>query len=499
MAQRGRAAVAKVVIPAVLFFLALLTRMIPPLRGGGWLINDNYDPSVYYAAAVGLFEGRIPYRDFLLLHPPGLILALQPFAALGAVVGDPAANVAARVSFMVIGAVIVVLVYRTLLPRGGVLPAVLAAGCYVSYYPAMYTERTTRLEGLAGLLVMIGLAVLVPAVTKRGGLSWQRAAVVGALFGLGFTVKIWGAVLVAVLVIWLALAESVRAALAAAAGAALAAAVVLVPFQALAPQMWAMVVLDQLGRARSPIEAMDRVTDIVGLGQFDAAGVPMVAAWLLLIGCLTLIGFACADRLGRLYVALLLSALTTLLAGPTWFAHYPAFAAVPLVLSLGTGASVLARRLRPVGRKVAIGVVVVAVGLAAGAQVATIDGSHFPARYVSQALSGRPGCITTDNPVSLILTNTLRRNLHRGCPLVVDLSGYIFDLTRDQDTDSTPAQNPAFQRELVRYLGSGDTTVIMRLWPASFSRASRQTVETWPLLGGFRDHAIRAPHGITAR
>jgi hypothetical protein len=84
--------------------LAFACRLVPVLRGGGLSGVDTYDPSVYYAAAVGLFSGRMPYRDFLLLHPPGILLALQPFAALGAVVGDPIAMASARVAFMLLGA-----------------------------------------------------------------------------------------------------------------------------------------------------------------------------------------------------------------------------------------------------------------------------------------------------------------------------------------------------------------------------------------------------------
>ena len=33
-------------------------------------------------------SGRMPYRDYVLLHPPGLVFLLTPFAALGRLVGD---------------------------------------------------------------------------------------------------------------------------------------------------------------------------------------------------------------------------------------------------------------------------------------------------------------------------------------------------------------------------------------------------------------------------
>jgi alpha-1,2-mannosyltransferase len=114
-------------VPAVIALLAFACRLVPVLRGGGLFGVDTYDPSVYYSAAVGLFSGRMPYRDFLLLHPPGILLALQPFAALGAAVGDPIAMASARFAFMLLGAASSLLIYRILL-RHHRLAAALGAG-----------------------------------------------------------------------------------------------------------------------------------------------------------------------------------------------------------------------------------------------------------------------------------------------------------------------------------------------------------------------------------
>ena len=69
--------------------IAFLFRLVPVLRGGGLLgVADYYDDGVYYAAATGLVHGRLPYQDFLLLHPPGMTLLLTPFAAAAQVIGD---------------------------------------------------------------------------------------------------------------------------------------------------------------------------------------------------------------------------------------------------------------------------------------------------------------------------------------------------------------------------------------------------------------------------
>ena len=89
--------------------LALRLGMVLYSHGGMWG-NFGYDGSVYYAAADALTFGRMPYQDFVLLHPPGLMLVLVPFALLGRLVGDHAGFVAATCACEVLGAINAVLV-----------------------------------------------------------------------------------------------------------------------------------------------------------------------------------------------------------------------------------------------------------------------------------------------------------------------------------------------------------------------------------------------------
>ncbi|MCE1175103.1 MAG: glycosyltransferase family 39 protein [Propionibacteriales bacterium] len=495
---------ARILIPVAVFAAAFVVRLIPVLAGGGPYPVDNYDPSVYYAAAVGLGSGRIPYRDFLLLHPPGLLIFLQPFVAVGSVIGDQLANLVARVAFMVLGALTTVLIYRLLAVRG-IVPGLLGAGFYLVFFPAIYSERTTRLEGLASFVVVWALVLLAPAV-KRGQLGVARLLAAGALVGFGATVKIWGVVLVAAVCLWLWFSEGFRAALLAGVGALAVAVAVIGPSAIMAPQFWRMVLFDQLGRPELPVGPWERLGDIVGLGQWDPSapmlvdgrfvitggGPPVVAQTILLSLVLLAAVAALASRLGRLYLALAVVAIITLLAGPSWFVHYPTFSAAPLALVLGTGLAELTERIPRAARAVIGAVVVFAIGAAGFAQLQIPEGKAFPVAEVRTALADRPGCVTTDNPVSLIVTDTLRRNLDRGCPLVVDLSGYVYDISHADGSTPERLRNEKFQTFMVDYLGSGSTAVIMRLWPGSFDAASQAKVRSWPVLIHFYDrHTVR--------
>ena len=54
--------------------VALAVRRVPVLRGGGLFGTMAYDDGVYFGSAIALLDGRVPYRDFLLLHPPGILV-----------------------------------------------------------------------------------------------------------------------------------------------------------------------------------------------------------------------------------------------------------------------------------------------------------------------------------------------------------------------------------------------------------------------------------------
>ena len=84
--------------------VAFLARLLPTLRGGGLSGLGVYDDGVYYAAAASLVAGRVPYEQFVLLHPPGIAVALAPYAVLGRMTSDPTGFAVARLAMMLVGA-----------------------------------------------------------------------------------------------------------------------------------------------------------------------------------------------------------------------------------------------------------------------------------------------------------------------------------------------------------------------------------------------------------
>src|SRR4051794_23486779 len=182
--RRGR--VATVLVAAVIAALAFWIRYRLLTNAGGLGGDNGYDDGVNYAAADALVHGRLPYRDFLFLQPPGILLLLAPFAWLGSLTTDPAGVLLARLAFLLLGganAGLVAVVCR----RYGMTAAIVGGGTYAVFFPAVYGERSTLLEPLGTF------ALLVAILITRHRWARPRLAVFLAGLPLGFAVctKLW--------------------------------------------------------------------------------------------------------------------------------------------------------------------------------------------------------------------------------------------------------------------------------------------------------------------
>ncbi len=269
--------------------VALAVRLIPVLRGGGLFGTMAYDDGVYFGSAIALLDGRVPYRDFLLLHPPGILVVLAPFAALGHLVGDPAGFAAARLAFMVLGAVNVVLV-TLVASRAGRRAALAAGAIYVVWEVAANVERTTWLVAPQSTLLL--LALLILAGPRGRPEAWvpsaRRCAVAGVLLGLNVGLQVWGVVPFAIVLGWLvaihrrSLQAAVGPVLATVIGGAIAIAAVWGPFLLVAgPQMVRYVLLDQAGRTLAHVSIVERMRYMEGLPLHHGLG-PWVPAFLVI-------------------------------------------------------------------------------------------------------------------------------------------------------------------------------------------------------------------------
>lgn len=454
------------VMTPIIAVVAFVVRLEPLLRGGGIGSYGRYDDGVYYAAADALIHGRTPYRgSFVLLHPPGLMLVLTPFAWLGRVTSDHTGMTVGRLAFMGIGALNAVLI-AVLARRWSRSAAIIGGTLYAVWNAAVYAEETTLLEPLGTTALLIALLLLV----RRAERPTIRAEVLtGIALGAAVTLKIWYVAPFAAIVVWQLLERRIRSTARIIAAGAATVVVIVLPFAVMAPgQMWNMVIRDQLLRPAGAKHDFNRVTTILGvrsvlpqhhhvLSVAAASAVAIVVIAIAVLGCVL-------DRDARMLLLPLSFNLAVLLAGPSFFGHYAHLTAAPIALVVAIGLSGLAHRLQP--RAVPAALVVVALLFCAysGYRVARRPQGN-PINGALLAHAAPPGCIAADSDEILIQMNRLSRDFESGCRVLIDVSGITYGSLHLVGPDGRPVPrslNPEWQRYLFDYLSSASAFVAVR-------------------------------------
>ena len=161
----------------------------------------------YFGGAVRLIHGAVPYRDFITVQPPGVMLLMTPVAVLAGPLGTAKALAIGRVLTAFAGAGGVTLT-GLLIRRHGVLAITAACGFLAVYPDGVYAAHTVLIEPW---LVLFCLARAL-AVMDGDHLtsSWRRLAVGGAAFGFAGVCKAWAVIPVLVLLVLLLLPPGVR-------------------------------------------------------------------------------------------------------------------------------------------------------------------------------------------------------------------------------------------------------------------------------------------------
>jgi Predicted integral membrane protein len=447
--------------------VAFLARLVPVLRGGGLRGILAYDDGVYFGAADALLSGRLPYQDFVFLHPPGVLLVLAPFAALGRLTSDPVGLAAARVAFMAVGAVNAVLVY-SVARRAGRVAALTAGGLYAIWGPAAYAERTTLLEPLVNLGVLAAMVALgdVRVASRR------RLLVAGTVLGAATAVKLWAVVPLMVLAVWVFRRCGRSAGTTFVSASALTAGVLCLPFFWVTPErMFRMVVVDQLGRPHNGVSTYQRLAGIAGQYHGAVAGSHAVAVLVVAIAFVVLViagvvVVASAPQL-RVWGALLVVQSAVLLIGPAYYDHYATFVAPALCLVVGSAIGIVVARVdvrwpRPFPVVVVSCVALVLLGLVGPVHR---QGRRISAVRVGEVV-GAARCVRADSTAALVETDLLTRDLRRGCPLALDVTGVTYDMDSSQLPDGRPSASrradAAWQRFLGGYVIGADAFLVVQ-------------------------------------
>ncbi len=460
------------------FVIGLAIRLYATLAGGGLTAYGIYDDGVYYASAIAFVHGFLPYRDFGILHPPGIILIGAPFAALGSIFGDPAGFALARLSFLFIGALNAALVALLAL-RFGRLAALLSGLLMAIWYGARFADHTFLLIAPQTLLLLVALLLLTS--DQRPGL--RRVAIAGACLGASTSIQIWNGLPLVVLLGWMIWSDWrageswYRRAASFLGGAAVAGAIICLPFFIAAPRkMLEMTILDQLQRPDAGKALITRLGMLEGWPRGGFGHMPdVVTALLAPIIAAAVAVTAWVVPATRVWAVVLALEVAFILRAPVQFLHYTGWIAPLLVLLLGIGMAraIEAARARPVVvRAAAIGLPVAVFAVISVVSVAQRHGSRIATDLILEQVADAR-CVTADGPGLLILTDLFRRNIANGCEWKVSTSTTSYHL--DPGASGARRGRPSaanYQREMRRYYTSGQAALFIQLRPDGLTKAT---------------------------
>jgi hypothetical protein len=346
--------------------------------GGPLGAPTGYDDGVYFSASALFTRGLLPYRDFVFVHPPGILYALAPVSWWP----DPAVGFpAARMLSSLLGGLSALLAGTIVLRLAGPAPGVVAATLYAIYPDALVAEQSTFIEPVLNVLVLASALVWLDDRQPIGG---RRALLAGGLCGAACVAKLWGGIW---LVAALAAAPRDRAAAARFLSGAVGAAVILLAPVALPATTGFLEQILSFQFMRPPDGSegsLSRLREMAGSDHRAATVLSVVAVGSM--GARLLRGRPDLVSRGERYfgVAMLLTVLGLLVA-PTYWRHYNAHLAASQCVLAGFGVAAVLRMRWPSP---------VAAAAAVAATVVALDSGSVP-RALQHSRARSPELLAT--------------------------------------------------------------------------------------------------------
>lgn len=450
-------AVTVVIITATLLAVAL---RIYDLTRPGYLFGiSEYDDGTDFGSAIRLVHGGVPYRDFIMVQPPGITLIMFPVALITKGMGTITGMAVARVATALASAAAVPLAGLLTRHRGFV--AVLVSCGVLAIYPdSIMAARTVLLEPWLVLFCLLGALAVFDGDRVATG---RRLLLGGVLFGFAGGVKVWAILPVAVI---LALtARRPRQAAVYAGGVALGFCVAVLPFALTAPTtFFRSVIIAQLVRNNLVrIPQGYRLQQMLGLAHVSQFATPA----LVIIGIAVVVAIAAISVLGARLAHSAPPALDWFATGTCvlvvlaflwpadFFYHYPGFLAPFLALALALPLSRVLAALPEGGsrrwpaplvrRWTAVAAGVVLVVLTAFQVVAEgHEASGVPASEIAavQRLIPPGACVATDQVAYTIAINRFV-SATPGCSLMIDGLGTDYALSNGRNGQTGAGRSPA--------------------------------------------------------
>ena len=459
-----------VIITATVVAIAL--RLYQLTRPDYLLGVTEYDDGTDFGSAILLVHGHLPYRDFIMVQPPGITLLMAPVAALTKGLGTAWGMGVGRIITAVAGGAAAGL-GGLLVRHRGLLAVLLTSGIIAVYPSSVQSAHTVLLEPWLVLFCLLGALAVFDGDRLA---SVRRLAWGGAAFGFAGAIKVWAILPVVVIVVLILAARQLRGALLYVAGVAVGFLVPVLPFAALAPRVfYHSVVVAQLVRIDTVRTALSyRLHQMTGLTDFTSLGpVPITLVTLAIIALVVVSCVVAWRRTGQRpplveQFALGTTVLTVIafLWPADFYYHYPGFLAPFLAMAVALPVARLADALRPAAgedagqhraaRRLtawAVPASVVVLVVMAVIQVSFESSLQPPLAPTTPGLTGDvvsearnvipPGaCVLTDQASYAIAANRFVSSVP-GCVPIVDGVGTDYSLSRGRNAATGAQRVPA--------------------------------------------------------
>jgi hypothetical protein len=451
-------------VPAVIIAATLLAvglRLYDLSRPGYLLGISEYDDGTDFGSAIRLVHGAVPYRDFIMVQPPGITLIMFPIALITKGMGTITGMAVARV-FTALASAAAVPVAGLLVRHRGLFATLVACGVLAIYPDSVLAARTVLLEPWLVLFCLLGALAVFDRDEVSG--SWRRLLAGGVLFGFAGAVKVWA--IIPVVVVLALTARRPRRAAAYAAGVALGFCVPVLPFALTAPTtFYRSVFIAQLVRndvVRIPQGY--RLQQILGLVHVSQLATPPLViigiVFVVILAAVSLIGSRLAHGRPPALDWFVTGTCALVVAAFLWpadfYYHYAGFIApfVGLVIALPVSRLLSAlpsdeprrwlRRMRPWATAVAAAALVVLAVFQVVAEAN--EASGVPANEVAQAKRIIPpgACVATDQASYTIAINRFVSTVP-GCSLMIDGVGTDYALSNGRNGETGAGSSPAVE------------------------------------------------------
>lgn len=494
-------------------------RLYQLTRPGYLLGVTEYDDAVDFGAAIRLVHGALPYRDFVLVQPPGISLLMAPVALLTNITGVATGLAVARILSALAGAASITLAGLLVRHRGALVTTV-TCGVLAVYPAALEAAHTVLLEPWAVLFCLSGALAIFDGdqiTTNAKRLAWG-----GALFGFAGAIKAWAALLVLVILViswrrleWRRWSRYLG-------GVVAGFAIPVLPFFAIAPSaFYHSVVTAQLSRVDAArvlewvrIVSLTGLSDLpspVGRGTALAVGAAMAGFVLACVAGAWLRTRRAPPDLEWFALGGAVVVLAAFLWPPDYYFHYAAFFAPFLAMSIAlpAGRLIADRRDRPSRPRSAASLVAPSLTAAAALAFAVMaynEGNHEttlgawnPAASARREIPAG-ACVLTDITAIALVADRFTSSVP-GCSLMIDPVGTDYALSGGRNGVTGAGRNPAVQRV---WLDAFKHTqyVWISCTPAGSRRCNGSTNRRIPwtpaILAYFRGHfrPVHAPGGV---